>query len=288
MPVPSRLYSLGKPLAGARISIKDNIRLQGVKTSLECRSFYETYSADEQTAEYVKHLIDQGAVIIGKTKLCAFASAEDPPLHWIDYPCPFTPRGDGYQQPLGSTTGGATSLAGYDWMEYSIGTDSESSVSKVCAIHCLLKQPPVVPVHLQPTTVFGGSEPLPIWPPRSPGFIGIACNASLSPSLSRLISTRAFDTVGLLARSAQSLEHLSKSSLSEKVQNTTSVGTIMPSADFPKCVSALTDKGSFQPRYCTLLISFRKSHIRTTIRKSSTTLLRFSRSILASKKWNSA
>jgi hypothetical protein len=88
------------------------------------RANAELYGPKEASADFVKDLVSKGAVIIGKTKLCAFASAEEPTDQWIDYHCPFDPRGDGYQSPSGSTTGGAAALAGYPWLDVSIGTDS--------------------------------------------------------------------------------------------------------------------------------------------------------------------
>ena len=129
--VPSRLYSrptAEKPLAGTRLSIKDNIKLKGVQTSHQNRSYLETYGPDEESAEYIQKLLELGSIIVGKTKLGAFASAEDPPLQWVDFPCSWSPRGDGYQQPLGSTTGGVTSIVGYPWLDISIGTDTTGSI----------------------------------------------------------------------------------------------------------------------------------------------------------------
>jgi Asp-tRNA(Asn)/Glu-tRNA(Gln) amidotransferase A subunit family amidase len=125
--VPSRLYSKAsksKPLAGKRISIKDNFRLAGIKTTRNNRAFAETYGPETDTAEALKLLIEMGAVIVGKTKMCAFASSEAATDQWIDFHAPFNPRADMYQSPSGSTTGGATALAGYDWLDYSVGTDS--------------------------------------------------------------------------------------------------------------------------------------------------------------------
>lgn len=133
--VPSRLYSQAteeKPLAGRRLSIKDNFRLRGVRTSLMNKAFLETYGEDTDTAEALKRLVSLGAVIVGKTKLSAFASAEEATDQWIDFHAPFNPRGDGYQSPSGSTTGGATSLAGYAWLDNSIGTDSRSPGLAYC------------------------------------------------------------------------------------------------------------------------------------------------------------
>ncbi len=89
------------------------------------RAFFETYGPDSESAQYILKLVSMGAIIVGKTKLCAFASAEEATDQWIDFHAPFNPRADGYQSPSGSTTGGAVALAGYEWIDYSIGTDSK-------------------------------------------------------------------------------------------------------------------------------------------------------------------
>lgn len=126
--VPSRLYSQmsnDKPLSGKRISVKDNFRLAGIKTTQGNRAFVDTYGPENTTAEYIQLLIKMGAVIVGKTKMCAFASSEEATDQWIDFHAPFNPRADGYQSPSGSTTGGAAGLASYEWLDFSVGTDSK-------------------------------------------------------------------------------------------------------------------------------------------------------------------
>lgn len=126
--VPSRLYfetSAEKPLNGKRIGIKDNIHLEGVKTSNGNRAYTECFKPQSKTALYVETLIDKGAIIVGKQKLNAFAGSEKPPDQAIDYFYPWNPRADGYQRTAGSTSGGGSSVAGYDWMDYALGTDSE-------------------------------------------------------------------------------------------------------------------------------------------------------------------
>lgn len=129
--VPSRMYferTAAQPLAGLRVSVKDNIKIAGIKTTLMSRAFAEMYPPLElSTAEILKVMINLGAVLVGKTKLSAFASAEEPTDQWIDFHAPFNPRADTYQSPSGSTTGGATALAGYSWLDASIGTDSQST-----------------------------------------------------------------------------------------------------------------------------------------------------------------
>lgn len=101
------------------------MKLSGIATTLSSQSFLDTYGTDAETAAYIIRLIDLGAIIVGKTRMTAFASAEKPPEDWIDFRCPRNPRGDRYQQPAGSSTGAGASLAAYDWLDYSIGTDSK-------------------------------------------------------------------------------------------------------------------------------------------------------------------
>ncbi|RBA17365.1 hypothetical protein FPRO05_02089 [Fusarium proliferatum] len=129
--VPSCLYSVRTPttpLAGARMGIKDIFRLEGTQTTLMSRPWIELYGADEQSADYTNKLIKLGAVIVGKTKMTSFASPEEPTDQWVDFHCPVNPRGDGYQSPSSGSTGAATSLAGYDWLDFSIAGDSAGSV----------------------------------------------------------------------------------------------------------------------------------------------------------------
>ncbi|KAI0105100.1 amidase signature domain-containing protein [Nemania sp. FL0031] len=131
IPVPSRLYyppaSTECPLRGKRIAIKDVFDLAGVPTSASCRD-YQAFSGNaKRSANMVTTLIDAGAIIVGKTKTAQFASGEN--AHdWIDYQCPFNPRGDGYTDPDGSSTGSAAAIAAYDWLDYSIGTDTLGSM----------------------------------------------------------------------------------------------------------------------------------------------------------------
>lgn len=46
----------------------------------------------------------------------------------FDYLAPFNPRGDGYQKPSSSSTGSAVACAGYNWLDFSIGTDTGGSI----------------------------------------------------------------------------------------------------------------------------------------------------------------
>ena len=112
-----------KPLAGARVSLKDIFHLAGTKTTMMSRSYVELYSPDNESADYVNKLIKLGAVVVGKTKMTQFASSDEPTDQWIDFHCPINPRGDRYQSPSGSSSGAAASLAGYSWLDFSIPGD---------------------------------------------------------------------------------------------------------------------------------------------------------------------
>jgi Asp-tRNA(Asn)/Glu-tRNA(Gln) amidotransferase A subunit family amidase len=126
--VPSRLYTpvtQAKPLAGKRISVKDNFKVSGIKTTQSNRAFVDLYGPETETSPYLQRLLSLGAILVGKTKMSAFASSEEATDQWIDFHAPFNPRADGYQSPSGSTAGGASGLAAYEWLDFSVGTDSK-------------------------------------------------------------------------------------------------------------------------------------------------------------------
>ncbi|KAH7262788.1 hypothetical protein BKA59DRAFT_505813 [Fusarium tricinctum] len=129
--VPSRLYftpSKAKPLAGLRIAVKDLYDLKDVKTSGGNRALYEMSKVKTKTAVCVQTLIDAGAVVIGKNKLSEFAFAGPYVTEHIDYLLPFNPRGDGYNSPGDSSGGSAASVASYDWLDASMGSDTGGSI----------------------------------------------------------------------------------------------------------------------------------------------------------------
>ncbi|KAK0511039.1 hypothetical protein JMJ35_006591 [Cladonia borealis] len=157
IPVPSRLYfdspSDTLPLSGKRIAVKDVFDLKGTATSAGVRALADFYGVSRTSAPAIQELIAKGAVIVGKTKTVPFASGESP-MDWIDYHCPFNPRGDGYFTASGSSTGSAAGLAAYDWLDITIGTDTFGSMIVLASwqglyairpTHGLLDQAGVVP-----------------------------------------------------------------------------------------------------------------------------------------------
>jgi hypothetical protein len=140
--VPSRLYYLPsseKPLSGKRIAVKDIFHIKGVRTTVSSRDFRAFFCNAKETAPMIQRLIDAGAVIIGTTKTAQFLSGELAP-DWVDYSCPFNPRGDGYMEPDCSSTGSAVAAAAYDWVDVTVGSDSEQSHTLASVIRLLMIQ----------------------------------------------------------------------------------------------------------------------------------------------------
>ncbi|KAJ5738239.1 hypothetical protein N7493_001394 [Penicillium malachiteum] len=72
VPVPSRLYSPSSPktlLAGVRVCVKDIFHLKRTKTTMMSHACTEMYPAQEGSADYAQKLLEQGAIIIGKTNM---------------------------------------------------------------------------------------------------------------------------------------------------------------------------------------------------------------------------
>ncbi|KAJ6260431.1 hypothetical protein Dda_4657 [Drechslerella dactyloides] len=130
IPVHSRLYSTPSaslPLAGKRIAVKDIIDLRNLPTAASSRAYAAYHGPANATALAVQKLLSLGAIVIGKTKTTQFANGEAA-RDWIEDQCPFNPRADGYLDPAGSSTGSAAAVAGYDWVDYALGTDTCGSV----------------------------------------------------------------------------------------------------------------------------------------------------------------
>jgi len=124
--VPSRCYykpSKSRPLDGARISVKDNIDIAGHKTTLCNRAWTDFYPAKTKHAACVQVLVDAGVIIVGKVKLQAMVMREEP-LECVEFTAPFNPRADGYQVPSGSSHASAAGISSYDWLDFSLGSDS--------------------------------------------------------------------------------------------------------------------------------------------------------------------
>ena len=125
--VPSRLRSDAStrlPMSGIRVAVKDNFDLKDTKTSLCSRPYLQTYPKKLKSAPCIQRLVDLGASIIGKTKLCSFAQWEEP-TESIGYTSPWSPRADGFQSSGGSSNGSGAAIGAYEWLDIAIGSDSK-------------------------------------------------------------------------------------------------------------------------------------------------------------------
>ncbi|GKZ48282.1 hypothetical protein AbraIFM66951_012045 [Aspergillus brasiliensis] len=129
--VPSRLYytvTPEKPLAGLRMGVKDIFHVKGLRTSGGNRAYYSLYEPRNATGTAIQRLIDLGAVFVGKMGTVQFANGDRPTADWVDFHCPFNPRGDGYQDPSGSSSGPGAGIGAYDWLDIAIGSDTGGSM----------------------------------------------------------------------------------------------------------------------------------------------------------------
>lgn len=121
IPVPSRAYfpppTGARPLSGKRIAVKDIYDIRGLETGAGSKAYAALQEESMRTALSIQRLIDQGAVIVGKTKTTQFASGAAA-IDWVDYQCPFNPRGCGYLDPDCSSTGSGVAIAAYPWCMY--------------------------------------------------------------------------------------------------------------------------------------------------------------------------
>lgn len=134
--VPSRLYFAPdpeKPLNGLRVAIKDNIDIAGAKTFASSLAYGQFHGIKSHNAPAIQRLLDLGAVIVGKTGMSQFADAEDPTGDFVDFHAPWNPRGDGLRSPGGSSYGSGAAAGAYDWIDFTIGTDTGGSVRQPAA-----------------------------------------------------------------------------------------------------------------------------------------------------------
>ncbi|KAF2110372.1 amidase signature domain-containing protein [Lophiotrema nucula] len=127
--VPSRLSAQPTkefPLRGKRIGVKELFAIRGLRMALSNRAFYAVSTPAEHTAPAIQTLLDAGAVMVGATKCSSMISREDP-VEAVDFQAPWNPRGDGYQSPVGSSSGSAAGIASYDWLDFTIGSDTTGS-----------------------------------------------------------------------------------------------------------------------------------------------------------------
>ncbi|KAH7395015.1 amidase signature domain-containing protein [Phaeosphaeria sp. MPI-PUGE-AT-0046c] len=128
--VPSRISSVGTdgPLAGLRFAVKDIFHVKGLKTSGGSRAYYQVYGPQNYTTQSVDKTLAGGAQLVGKTRTITFALGAPNNGAEIDYLDPWNARGDGYQSTGGSSTGSGSAATAYEWLDFTIGSDTGGSV----------------------------------------------------------------------------------------------------------------------------------------------------------------
>ena len=141
VPIPSRLYHTHdtRPLAGRRFAVKDAISIQGLRTGFGSQAWRDTYQPETRTAPCIQKLLNAGAVLVGVAKSTEFAEGVDP-SEWIDAICPYNPRGDGQQKASSSSAGSAAAAAAYEWLDFTVGTDTGGSIRHPAGVQGLYGQ----------------------------------------------------------------------------------------------------------------------------------------------------
>jgi Amidase len=134
---PSRLSKTSRgagPLTGLRMAVKDIFNVKGIKSSGGSRAYYESYGPKSFNTETVELCLAAGVSLIGKTKTVAFALGGPSNGYEVDYQDPWSARGDGYQSTGGSSSGSGAAVAGYEWVDFALGTFSSTLI--MCTLIC--------------------------------------------------------------------------------------------------------------------------------------------------------
>ncbi|KAL0934663.1 glutamyl-tRNA amidotransferase [Colletotrichum truncatum] len=209
--VPSRLYytrTIGKPLAGVRIGVKDIFDVHGLRTSNGNRAWYHLYPPANQTAPSIQNLLNAGAVLIGKMKTSQFANGESATADWVDYHAPFNPRGDGYQDPSSSSAGPAAGEAAYEWLDIAVGSDTGGSIRSPSQVQGIF-----------------GNRP-------SHGLVSLNGTMPLAPE---------FDTIGVLARDPRLWAEAAQSLYGSNINMSFSYPSEILTIGFPDSINSTFD-----------------------------------------------
>jgi Asp-tRNA(Asn)/Glu-tRNA(Gln) amidotransferase A subunit family amidase len=130
---PSRLSSTAPdsatlPLSGLRFGVKDIFHVKGMKTSGGGRAYYQSYGPQNYTTQVVQKCLDGGAQMTGKTRSVGLALSSPRNGREVDFLNPWNSRGDGYQTIGGSSSGSGAAMTAYDWIDFTLGSDTGSSV----------------------------------------------------------------------------------------------------------------------------------------------------------------
>ena len=136
IPVPSRFNTFPTPdfpLAGTRFGLKDIYNARGLLTAAGSIAYQLTHDVPDKTAPSIELLLDLGAVMVGKTRTSQFAHGAHP-WEFVDVPYSWNPRADGHLTASASSSGSACAIAAYEWLDFTVGSDTRGSVRKPAAL----------------------------------------------------------------------------------------------------------------------------------------------------------
>jgi hypothetical protein len=136
IPVPSRFARSSQsdlPLSQMRFGLKDIYDAQGLPTAAGSKAYQLTHPTPSKTAPSVEKLLALGATMVGKTRTSQFAHGAHP-WEFFDVPYSWNPRGDGHLTASASSSGSACAIAAYDWLEFTVGSDTRGSVRKPASL----------------------------------------------------------------------------------------------------------------------------------------------------------
>jgi Asp-tRNA(Asn)/Glu-tRNA(Gln) amidotransferase A subunit family amidase len=136
IPVPSRLRMISipnLPLSGTRFGLKDIYDAEGLPTAAGSLAYLQTHEIPTETAPSIEKLLQLGAVMVGKTRTSQFAHGAHP-WEFRDVSYSWNPRGDGHLTASASSSGSACAIAAYEWLEFTVGSDTRGSVRKPAAL----------------------------------------------------------------------------------------------------------------------------------------------------------
>ncbi|EKM79758.1 hypothetical protein AGABI1DRAFT_113062 [Agaricus bisporus var. burnettii JB137-S8] len=136
IPIPSRMSAWSGrtlPLAGMRFAVKDIFDVKGLATGAGSHAYRKALGQVEETAPSIQRLLDLGASIVGKTRTSQFAHGAQP-WEYADFEYSWNPRGDGYLTAGASSSGSASAIAAYDWIDFAVGSDTRGSIRKPAAL----------------------------------------------------------------------------------------------------------------------------------------------------------
>jgi Asp-tRNA(Asn)/Glu-tRNA(Gln) amidotransferase A subunit family amidase len=140
IPVPPKSYfrdpNPALPLKGMRFGVKDSIDIAGLETGNGSRCYREMYPPRDTTAASIEKLTAAGAIVVGKMRCCQWCDGQDP-LERLEEVSPTNPRGDAFQKPSGSSSGSAAGCASYEWLDFTIGTDTGGSIRHPAGVNGL-------------------------------------------------------------------------------------------------------------------------------------------------------